>query len=49
LVQGLPGNAAVEWKCARKLASGQWQWQGGSNNTVAMPAKGFAGSSVGAF
>ena len=49
LVQGLPANAAVEWKCVRKLASGQWQWQGGSNNTLAAPASGFAGSSVGAF
>jgi alpha-glucosidase len=49
LVQGLPGNAAVEWKCVRKLASGQWQWQTGGNNTLATPASSFSGGSVGAF
>lgn len=49
LVQGLPGNATVEWKCLRKLASGQWQWQAGSNNVVVTPASGFAGTSIGTF
>jgi hypothetical protein len=49
LVQGLPANASVEWKCVKKLASGQFQWQAGDNNVVAAPASGFAGTSVGAF
>ena len=49
LLQGLPANASLEWKCVKNLASGQWQWQPGNNNVVATPASGFAGSSVGAF
>ncbi|MDO9065157.1 MAG: glycoside hydrolase family 31 protein [Sulfuricella sp.] len=49
LAQGLPANASVEWKCVKKLASGQWQWQAGDSNVVAAPASGFAGTSVGAF
>ena len=49
VVQGLPANSAIEWKCVKHLASGQWQWQSGANNTVTAPASGFAGTSAGAF
>ncbi|MDO8208560.1 MAG: glycoside hydrolase family 31 protein [Gallionella sp.] len=49
VVQGLPANSSIEWKCVKQLASGLWQWQTGSNNIIATPASGFAGTSVGAF
>lgn len=49
VVQGLPANSSIEWKCIKQLASGQWQWQAGGNNVVATPASGFAGTSVGTF
>lgn len=49
LARDLPVGANVEWKCAKKLGSGQWQWQAGGNNAVILPASGFAGTAVGAF
>jgi len=49
VIQGLPGQAFVQWKCVKHLASGQWQWQPGVNNTLITPAAGFAGTSAGAF
>ena len=49
VVQGLPGQAFVQWKCVKHLASGQWQWQPGVNNTLVTPTSGFAGSSEGKF
>lgn len=49
IIQGLPANSSIEWKCVKLLASGQWQWQSGGNNTVVAPASGFAGTSVGKF
>lgn len=45
VVQGLPPQAFVQWKCVRKLASGQWQ--AGDNNSLVTPASGFAGTSAG--
>jgi alpha-glucosidase len=49
VVQGLAANAGIEWKCVKRLVSGQWQWQPGDNNVIETPASGFAGTSVGAF
>lgn len=49
VVQGLPANSSVEWKCVKQLASGQWQWQKGDSNNVVATTSGFAGTSVGAF
>lgn len=49
VLQGLPGQAFVQWKCVKKLASGQWLWQPGANNTLVTPASGFAGTSAGSF
>ncbi|MDD1621998.1 MAG: DUF5110 domain-containing protein [Methylococcaceae bacterium] len=49
VVQGLPTNSAIEWKCVKHLASGQWQWQPGGNNVISTPAAGYAGISAGAF
>lgn len=49
LISGLPASTTLEWKCVRRLASGQWQIQPGPNNTVTTSASGFAGTSAGAF
>jgi alpha-glucosidase len=49
LIQGLPASTSLEWKCLKRLNFGQWHWQPGSNNTIALPASGFAGTSAGAF
>lgn len=49
VVRGLAASAGIEWKCIRRLTSGQWQWQPGNNNAIATPASGFGGTSVGAF
>lgn len=49
VVQGLPADSSLEWKCAKRSATGQWQWQSGANNAVTLPVSGFAGTSVGAF
>jgi alpha-glucosidase len=49
VARDLPAGQQVEWKCAKKLGSGQWQWQPGGNNSVMLPASGFAGTVVGAF
>jgi alpha-glucosidase len=49
LARELPADLSIEWKCVKKLGSGQWQWQPGNNNVVTLPASGFAGTAVGAF
>ena len=49
LARDLPANHSVEWKCAKKLSAGQWQWQPGGNNSITLPASGFAGTVVGTF
>jgi len=49
VLQGLPANSSIEWKCVKQLASGSWQWQTGSNNIIATQASGFAGTSTGKF
>ena len=48
-VTGLPANSSIEWKCVKRLTSGQWQWQQGENNALSVPVSGFLGTSVGAF
>ncbi len=49
LVQGLPAQVAVEWKCLRKLPGGgdrNIEWQPGDNNLTVTPrGGGFAGLS----
>ncbi len=49
VVADLPAKSLIEWKCIKRLASGQWQWQAGENNVLALPESGFSGTSVGAF
>lgn len=49
VVQGIPANTSVEWKCVKQLASGQWVWQAGGNNVLGAVGAGFGGSSVGGF
>ncbi|MDH4230576.1 MAG: DUF5110 domain-containing protein [Nitrospirota bacterium] len=49
LVQGLPSDTALEWKCVKKLNSGGWQFMPGNNKVVTLPQSGFAGSSIGSF
>ena len=49
IAQGLPGNFTIEWKCAKKLKSGQWEWQAGGNNSLTTPVSDFAGTSLGTF
>lgn len=49
MVVGLPSAATIEWKCVKKLRSGQWQFMQGPNKSLALPGSGYAGTSVGAF
>jgi len=49
LVRGLPADVNLEWKCVKKLNSGDWQWQPGGNNVVRLPGAGYAGTSRGSF
>lgn len=49
VVEGLPSNANLEWKCVKKLKSGQWQYMPGGNEVVPLPVSGFGGTSVGVF
>lgn len=49
LVQGLPSDTALEWKCAKKLNSGGWQFMPGNNKVITLPKSGFAGTSIGSF
>ncbi len=49
LVQGLPSDTRLEWKCLKKTNSGEWQFMRGNNGTVTLPKSGFAGTSVRAF
>lgn len=49
LIQGLPTNMTLEWKCVKKLTSGQWQFESGANNQITTTNAGFSGTSMGAF
>jgi hypothetical protein len=49
VVQGLPTNSFIEWKCVKQNASGQWQWEPGDNSIIASHSSGFAGTSFGGF
>ena len=49
LVSGSPSATTIEWKCAKKTISGQWQLMPGNNKSITTPKSGFAGTSVGAF
>lgn len=48
-VRGLPSNASVEWKCVKKLSSGEWVYSPGNNGVLNLPASGFAGTTMGSF
>lgn len=49
LIQGLPSDTTLEWKCAKKLNFGGWQFMQGNNKVVTLPKSGFAGTSIGSF
>ncbi|MBU1052564.1 MAG: DUF5110 domain-containing protein [Proteobacteria bacterium] len=49
LVSGFPAGKTLEWKCVKRLKSGQWQYMPGNNKSVNLPESGFAGTSAGAF
>jgi alpha-glucosidase len=49
MVDGLPAGTTLEWKCVKKLRSGQWQFMPGNNKSIMLPKSGFAGTSVGKF
>jgi len=49
LISGLPVGGTTEWKCVKKLNSGQWQYQPGENNRVVLSGAGFVGTSAGRF
>ena len=49
LADGLPTATTLEWKCVKKLKSGQWQYMPGRNSSIDLPESGFAGTSVGTF
>ncbi len=49
VVTTLPASGTLEWKCVKKLNSGEWQYQPGDNNRVALTGAGFAGTSTGRF
>jgi len=46
VVTDLPVASGLEWKCAKKLTSGQWQFSSSPNTSVALPSAGFSGTSV---
>ena len=48
-IRDLPASTAIEWKCVKKLNSGEWQWEPGSNNIFITPTSGFGGTSIGSF
>jgi alpha-glucosidase len=48
LVTGLAAGTNLEWKCARKRASGEWDVQTGAPNAIPLKA-GFSGTSRGSF
>lgn len=48
-VSMLPAGGTVEWKCVKKLNSGEWSYQPGENNRVVLTGAGFAGTSTGRF
>jgi len=45
----LPPGAQLEWKCVKKLSSGQFLWSTAPNTSFKLPASGFAGTSVMSF
>lgn len=49
LISNLPTGGKLEWKCIKKVASGDIQWQSDPNNTIQLPSSGFAGTSIGFF
>jgi len=49
LVLNLPANTNIEWKCIKRLNTGNWQWEQGSNNKITTKSSGFSGTSIGAF
>ena len=49
LIQGLPTNTTLEWKCVKKLNSGEWQFEPGDNHRITTTPAGFSGTSVGSF
>jgi alpha-glucosidase (family GH31 glycosyl hydrolase) len=49
LVQGLPSNTVIEWKCVKKLNSGEWEFEPGDNHVISLPASGFGGTNIGSF
>ncbi len=51
IVDDLPPETAVEWKCIRRRedGSGSPTWQTGANNNHATTASGYSGRSYGSF
>ncbi|MGJ3252743.1 MAG: TIM-barrel domain-containing protein [Elainellaceae cyanobacterium] len=49
VVQQLPSETTVSWKCLKRTNSGEWQFEPGENNQIELPESGFAGSSIGEF
>lgn len=51
IIQNLPGNTHIEWKCVKRLESGGsvLEWEPGPNNSFTSPASGSAGEQFGAF
>jgi alpha-glucosidase len=49
VARGLPASQTIEWKCVRRLNSGEFQFEAGANRQVTTPARGFAGTARGSF
>lgn len=51
LIENLPADQVVEWKCIRRSQSGKGEvvWQQGANNRLETTASGYAGASSGSF